>query len=52
MQPVPVSLLEESSLQRDHSNDGSLFAPGQCVIWTYRPQRRQREIHDVTAEVV
>ena len=52
MQPVQISLLEESSLQRELSNDRPLFAPGQRVIWMYRPQRRRREIHDVAAEVV
>ena len=52
MQPVPVSLLAESSLQHELYNDRPLFAPGQRVIWTYRPQRRRREIHDIAAEVV
>ncbi|HET9222814.1 MAG TPA: hypothetical protein VFO07_09940 [Roseiflexaceae bacterium] len=52
MQPDDLFLLNQSGLQRQVSNDLSSFAPGQQVIWSYRPQRRRREVHCVAAEVV
>jgi hypothetical protein len=52
MQPDQAFLITEGSLQRELYNNPPPFAPGQPVIWSYRPQRRRREIHPVAAEVV
>jgi hypothetical protein len=52
MQPDRVLLIDEGGLQRELHNDPLALAPGQQVIWAYRPQRRRSEVHSVAAEVV
>jgi hypothetical protein len=51
MQPKNEYLVDEGGFQRELHNDGLPLAPGQQVIWTYRPQRRRGEVHPVTTEV-
>jgi hypothetical protein len=52
MRPDRLFLIDEGGFQRELHNDTPLLAPGQQVIWTYRPQRRRGEVHLVTAEVI
>jgi hypothetical protein len=52
MQPVRMLLIDEGGFQRELSDDSMSLVPGQEVVWTYRPQRRRREVYLVAAEVV
>jgi hypothetical protein len=52
MQPDPAFRVDEGGFQRELHNDNLSLAPGQPVMWAYRPQRRRYQVYLVAAEVV
>ena len=45
-------LVDDGGVPHELHPDSPPFAPGQQLIWRYRPQRRRSEIYAVAAEVV